>query len=158
MKFLPIFLLLFGFNSTQAQQTPLFEMPLYFMDSIGNKDTLILAYDPEASVIYTNEQFGEEPIKNIPFDSIFEVRTFKFFYTNSNFKDTKFYKKQVLLDEYYETLEGNTCHGAAGFAFMFNAKYLPVKMYYDRDLIYNQQCYPEAIFFMEITSHAFVGL
>lgn len=50
-----------------------FTFDLYFEDITGQKDTITLGYDLEAT-IGIDSQFGEENIKDIPFDSTFEVR------------------------------------------------------------------------------------
>ncbi len=50
-----------------------FSFPLYFEDALGNRDTLILGYDPMATDTI-DEAFGEQDIRAIPFDATFEVR------------------------------------------------------------------------------------
>ncbi|GAB4497385.1 MAG: hypothetical protein OHK0019_30910 [Saprospiraceae bacterium] len=51
----------------------MFEMLIYFEDAIGNKDTVIVGYDPDANTYDVNPQFGEVWL-DTPFDSVFEVR------------------------------------------------------------------------------------
>lgn len=52
---------------------PLFSMPIWFEDAIGNKDTLWVGTDTAASSYNINPQFGEVELTS-PFDSVFEVR------------------------------------------------------------------------------------
>lgn len=61
----------------QGQDTAKVEIPLYFEDVFGNKDTLIIGYDPDISwnKYAIKPQFGEVPITE-PFDSTFEVRLY----------------------------------------------------------------------------------
>lgn len=67
-----------GINLLQAQETAKVEIPLYFEDIFGNKDTLIIGYDPNTSYNEWNvkPEFGEVPLTE-PFDSVFEVRLYK---------------------------------------------------------------------------------
>lgn len=51
-----------------------FSFELYFEDALGNKDTLILGYDPNATDSI-DTAFGEVNILNQPWDNVFEVRT-----------------------------------------------------------------------------------
>jgi hypothetical protein len=50
-----------------------FSFELYFEDAIGNKDTLLLGYDPLATDSI-DVAFGEVNIINQPWSSVFEVR------------------------------------------------------------------------------------
>ena len=54
-------------------QTPEFEFTMHFMDAIGNRDSIVLGYDPNATGYIMNGEFGEQTI-SAPFDSVFEVR------------------------------------------------------------------------------------
>jgi hypothetical protein len=58
---------------SHAQPTPLFSMPIWFEDTLGNKDTVWVGVDTAASSYFINPQFGEVAITT-PFDSVFEVR------------------------------------------------------------------------------------
>lgn len=55
-----------------AQTAPTFEMPLYFSDSLGNLDTLVIGYNDLAWNVYNPIYDGTELTE--PFDSVFEVR------------------------------------------------------------------------------------
>ncbi len=50
-----------------------FSFELYFEDALGNKDTLVLGYDPLATDSI-DVAFGEVNIVNQPWDSVFEAR------------------------------------------------------------------------------------
>ena len=50
---------------------------LFFRDAVGNRDTIIIGYDPLATDSI-DEQFGEIDITNKPYDSVFSVRTYIF--------------------------------------------------------------------------------
>ncbi len=52
---------------------PEFSFDLYFEDALGNRDTVTIGYDPEATD-GIDAQFGEENIITQPWDSVFEVR------------------------------------------------------------------------------------
>ena len=72
-----IFLCAFAFTwfeATAQLQTPAFIMPFWFEDAVGNKDTIWVGADNNAtSGNNFDMQFGEVPIYS-PFDSVFEVR------------------------------------------------------------------------------------
>jgi hypothetical protein len=71
MKKLIILILLFP-NIFFSQEE--FSFELYFEDALGNKDTLVLGYDPLATDSI-DVAFGEVNIINQPWNSVFEVRT-----------------------------------------------------------------------------------
>ncbi len=58
-----------------AQKIPIFQTPLYFEDSLGNKDTLVIGYDRNVKDDQLNPEYGEVWIST-PMDSVFEVRAF----------------------------------------------------------------------------------
>ncbi len=109
-----------------AQQVPLFQFTLHFQDSIGNKDSIVLGYDPSASSQDINPQFGEALITS-PFDSIFEVRVM-----HGDDSQAKTYKKVI------EDMEGgtpfDTCITAFYSKIIINAKFPPVRITYDSTL------------------------
>ena len=59
--------------SIYGQKTAQWETKFYFEDAIGNRDSLTIGYDTTANVVY-NPEFGEENIRDVPWDSAFEVR------------------------------------------------------------------------------------
>lgn len=81
--------------SSYAQE---FSFELYFEDAVGNKDTLILGYDPMATDSI-DVVFGETNIISDPWDSLFDVRiTDKFFIRGDSESDTATFhtKKQIV--------------------------------------------------------------
>jgi hypothetical protein len=56
-----------------GQKTAQWETKFYFEDAAGNRDTITVGYDDEANYKY-NPDFGEVDIKDVPWDSVFEVR------------------------------------------------------------------------------------
>jgi hypothetical protein len=108
-----------------AQITPLFEAPLYFEDSIGNRDTIMMGYDTSASSQNLNPQFGEVLI-SAPFDSIFEVRVL---HSDDSQERTS---KKVIGD--YEVIQGLTCGVSSVGRIVIHTKYPPIKMTYDSTL------------------------
>jgi hypothetical protein len=105
-------------------QQPQFIMPIWFEDAIGNKDTVWVGGDPNASYQNINAQFGEVAITT-PFDSVFEVRAVHT--DDSNWKTSEI------------VIEGNDtpghCYLPARTRIMFNAKYPPVKISWDTLLL-----------------------
>jgi hypothetical protein len=73
-----------------------FSFSMYFEDAIGNKDTLILGYDNEATDTI-DQLFGEINIINLPLDSLFDVRISNIFYGWHNWGPGTFQtKKQIV--------------------------------------------------------------
>ena len=137
------------------QETAFFELPLYFEDAAGNKDTIIIGYDERIPYNSTeiNESFGEILI-DTPFDSIFEVRAY-----NDDFSSNqkKLSKKIITWPEKIINEDSVTCYSSGGTKILFNAIHLPVKMYYDRDIL-NSRCVPEAAFLWNTAEIQLIGV
>ncbi len=58
---------------SSAQTSPEFQFTLYATDALGNRDSVILGYDPIATEDI-DTFFGEVDITNVPYDSVFEMR------------------------------------------------------------------------------------
>ena len=56
-----------------GQKKAFWETKLFFEDGIGNKDSITIGHDIEANWDF-NPDFGEINIKDLPWDSVFEVR------------------------------------------------------------------------------------
>lgn len=56
-----------------GQKKAFWETKLFFEDGIGNKDSITIGHDIEANKDF-NPDFGEINIKDLPWDSVFEVR------------------------------------------------------------------------------------
>lgn len=107
-----------------AQQQPQFVMPIWFEDGLGNRDTVWVGGDPNASSQNMNPQFGEVAITT-PFDSVFEVRAVH--RNDSNWNTSKI------------IIESNTsfseCYLPAQTRIIIHAKYLPVIISWDTTLL-----------------------
>ncbi len=111
-----------GFLS--AQQQPQFVMPIWFEDSLGNRDTVWVGGDPSASYSNINTQFGEVEITT-PFDSIFEVRA-----VHADDNDWKTSKTII-----EGTDAPRQCILPSGTRLMIHAKYPPVKISWDTTIL-----------------------
>jgi len=116
---------------------PMFEMPLYFEDAVGNKDTLIVGYDTAASSQNLNLQFGEELI-DFPFDSVFEVRAI-------HWDDDDLATSKKIIE--WHTINGPDvpCSGSTGPNIIISAQYPPVTIRYDSTLFGSGSCRENAI-------------
>ncbi len=114
-----------------AQVTPLFQFYLYFEDSIGNKDSLIIGYDPSASSQNLNPQFGEVSLLT-PFDSVFEVRA-----THGDDGQARTSKKII---EGADILSWDSCELPSYIKIVINTKFPPVKITYDSTLFQAETC------------------
>ena len=114
-----------------SQTTSMFEMPMYFEDTVGNKDTLIIGYDTTASGQNLNPQFGEVLI-GTPFDSVFEVRAI-------HWDDSDLETSKKIIEQYEQSF-GIPCGVSGGTKIMINAKYSPVTIRYDSTLFGANSC------------------
>ncbi|MEI6409779.1 MAG: T9SS type A sorting domain-containing protein [Bacteroidota bacterium] len=119
-----------------AQVTPMFEMPLYFEDAVGNKDTVTIGYDTTSSSYHWNQQFGEHAI-NLPFDSIFEVRV-----SHSDLWPVETGKKAIAG---WELDVNQYCGGAAPVKLFVHARHFPLTIRYDTALIHSSECRKQMI-------------
>jgi hypothetical protein len=148
-----------------AQATPTFQFTMYFTDSKGNKDSLVLGYAPDAtSWDNLDPQYGEIDISDTPFDTVLDVRI-----TLSN--STAQLKKQI----YQITCDNLNGIVGAGSVLNIYAKYPPIDITWNKDLFYtyNYPCHsyanivadsaPEvdcatcpSIFYLQFADHRFV--
>lgn len=119
-----------------AQSTPRFQMPLYFEDAVGNRDTIVVGYDANGSFDTLNPQFGEYAIST-PFDSIFEVRA-------AHAIDPPHTLSKKIIS-HYEGGGGDTCFASAGVEIFIQAKYLPITISYDTTLVNSSFCHRNMI-------------
>jgi hypothetical protein len=122
MKALTVLLVSCWIGLVSAQQ-PQFVIPIWFEDSIGNKDTVWVGGDPSASSQNINPQFGEFAITT-PFDSIFEVRAVHGY-------DSDWETSKVII----EPVTPGQCYLPAHTRIMIHAKYLPVKISWDTTIL-----------------------
>jgi len=113
-----------------CQQTTLFQVVIQFEDAVGNKDSVTVGYDPDAT-FGIDAEFGEAEI-TVPFDSVFEVRGMSRF----DF-DQKFSK--VIIDE-SDFIFGLNCYGEPIVYLFVWSKYQPVTVKWDSSLFLNDVC------------------
>lgn len=119
-----------------AQDIPEFEMPLYFEDAIGNKDTLMVGYDVNATSSTLNLNFGEVALTE-PFDSVFEVRAL-----HSADWDDQMSKKIIA---HYDHPASYPCGISNSIYIPVMIKHLPLRVSWDHDLLNASICRSETI-------------
>ena len=114
---------------TSAQE---FSFELYFEDALGNRDTLVLGYDPLATDSI-DVAFGEENIIAQPWDSVFEVRISDYYYDNPTFQPTSFNSKKGIFKK-------RTNHSYSTFPMQINIKsnHFPITVSCDSSLFESQ--------------------
>ena len=123
-------LVLLAVTSLQAQQNALFQATLYFEDAIGNKDSVIVGYDPDATYDIDPE-FGEVEITT-PFDSVLEVRA------TSTFNVDPGLSKKIIQGT--DIIIGPNCHNGPLIEILVWSKYQPVRVSWDSSLFLNEEC------------------
>jgi hypothetical protein len=112
-----------------TQQIPLFQFTLYFEDSVGNRDSLVLGSDPSASSQDIDPQFGEVELSS-PFDSVFEVRAVHFLDDNLKTLKTIIVQSDTIIN----------CVKSLGAIILVQTKFPPVKINYDNILFPDNAC------------------
>jgi hypothetical protein len=124
--FINILLLLLSSQYVLAQmKIPSFEMPIYFEDAKGNKDSIVVGFDESADYTEIDSLFGEDKLFT-PFDSVFDVRIAKV-WSNSEIPITG--KKRI------RRVENNIFPVFSRFYILINAKYNPIKITHKIDLL-----------------------
>ncbi len=145
MKYTGIIFLLtamFCGSTLRSQQVPMWETALYFEDAKGNRDTLTVGYDPEATPDI-DSQFGEQQLFT-PFDSVFDVR--------GTVPYTVFGKKlSKRIINVAEKIHGSShdCWDGARVWIFIWAKYQPVTVRWDLATFVNDPCVKGSV----ITNH-----
>ena len=114
---------------------PEFSFDLYFEDALGNRDTVTIGYDPEATD-GIDAQFGEENIISQPWDSILDVRIGDKSYSLNNWSTENTYlsKKQII---------SSYCENdiiSSRITIQFYAKNYPIKFKWDKVLFTDDSC------------------
>ncbi len=131
MKKIILILGLLIFYHLSNAQTPEFETTFYFEDAVGNKESVVVGYDPKVSD-YSNgfvPKFGEQEITE-PFDTVFEVRVDP---ERGGAYETC-YKKVI---GFCEKINGE-CFGGTSVSFVISNKYRPLKISYKQEAFGNQ--------------------
>ena len=119
----------------EAQQSAMFEHPVYFEDGNGNRDTVVIGGDTTAA-LGLNPELGEIPL-NTPFDSVFEVRTIS---------EMEWWKSNPTFTKKYigwtENVFGfpEPCENIEFVRFVIHIKYLPLKVSWDSKLYKDSLC------------------
>lgn len=135
-KFSILILLCLFSKAAVCQIAPMFEMSIYFEDAVGNRDTVMVGYDPEADSYDLNPQFGEAWVF-VPFDSVFEVRA-----VHSDDWLNRTSKKVI---GGFEAGGGDTCGAGGNVKVILSAKHFPVIISYDTAFIHTSACHRNMI-------------
>ena len=142
-----IFFLFFLPIITSAQE---FSFELYFEDALGNRDTLVLGYDPLATDSI-DVAFGEENIIAQPWDSVFEVRIGdkRYSETNPNWNtENSFLSKKQIVSSYCESIYNTSFP----LTLQFYTSNFPVKLSWDKSL-FADTCLTFSLFYGKL--HAY---
>lgn len=126
------FLTIIAIIESNYAQTPEFETTFYFEDAVGNKDSVVVGYDPSVPGYTSGKpngfdpQFGEIP-KQEPFDTILDVRIDP---SRHGWEPLFFYKRMIGFCE--KLLPAQTCYGGTAGAFVISNKYPPLKISYSQ--------------------------
>lgn len=119
-----------------SQETAEFEMPIYFEDARGNKDTIIIGYDTLATSDRKDYFDGQDDFS--PFDSVFEVRASSHF---DFFNAYNLSKKIIVRKKFPPTWVQGLCWRTDADIFLFiKNKYPPVKIRWDMELLASEHC------------------
>ncbi len=124
-----LFIILLLTNTSFAQLTPEFLMPIWFEDTQGNKDTIWIGSDMNSSS-EINPQFGEVAIEE-PFDHILEVR--------AAHGDDSEWDGLELSKIIVEDADSPSCHGFGRTKRMIHATYFPLKISWDQDMVLSNE-------------------
>jgi len=114
----------------QAQENALFHTTIRVEDAMGNKDSVIVGYDPDATYDIDPE-FGEVEITT-PFDSVLEVRAMSPLAFNAKLS-------KVIIDG-TEFIIGPNCHSGARINIFVWSKYQPITVSWDALQFLNEEC------------------
>jgi hypothetical protein len=131
---LVLFLVVITIGLLKGQQLiPRFETAFYFEDAIGNKDTVHIGYDLEATK-ETDAAFGEVEY-NAPFDSIFDVRV-----KDPNSFTGNLYKRLITKSTVVFN-DPDSCLSGGGGEVFIHSIYQPIKVSWDQMIFYDSICY-----------------
>jgi hypothetical protein len=126
------FFCLISLTAISQSDSIFYEVPLFFEDAIGNKDTVYLGLSEFANPEF-NPSLGEVNLINVPFDSVFEVRLAIFNELAGGDSPSYLGKKHVLPIQFAEsnptTCDGLTIHDHASF--VVNSVHPPLTISWD---------------------------
>ncbi|MEM9920114.1 MAG: T9SS type A sorting domain-containing protein [Bacteroidota bacterium] len=118
-----------------SQSTPVFEAKIFIEDAIGNRDTITIGHDPQATE-WMDAEFGEKEITT-PFDSVFEVRA-------ASFERPEILSKRIIT--WSEEIIGlEPCRDGDDVFIYIYAKHQPIKVSWDNLAFYNNKCVQSAL-------------
>ncbi|MFM9948033.1 MAG: T9SS type A sorting domain-containing protein [Saprospiraceae bacterium] len=123
-------LILLAVTPFQAQQNALFHATIRFEDAMGNKDSVIVGYDPDATY-GIDPEFGEVEI-TAPFDSVFEVRVIARF-------DFEQRMSKIIIDQ-SEFIPAYNCNFGPRSSILIWSKYQPVTVSWDSTIFLGERC------------------
>jgi hypothetical protein len=107
-----------------SQVTPFHRFPLYIQDAHGNRDTLLIGWDPDAETELADNQFGEY-VDDSPFDTVLDVRGV-----------LKYWPATVTTKNYVGFAEPDQgypgCYVEGGIRILIHAKYLPIHIEWEQ--------------------------
>ncbi len=129
-------LMVVNLSDLMGQNNAMFEMPIYFEDALGNRDTIIIGGDTTA-IQGINPQFGEVEYPE-PFNSIFEVRA-------TNIDGILFNEEAILTKKiigWTEPVFGSTedCEIIESAFFVANISHFPLTIYWDNGVFKDSLC------------------
>lgn len=139
---LPFFLFLTAGAFAQEE----FSFELYFEDAMGNKDTLVLGYDDNATDSI-DASFGEVNISSQPWDGIFEVKAM----SRNSFHNLT--QQEETLSNCFQTkhqIAKKRCDYNFPISLVLKAENMPIQIYWDSSL-FNNPCLNGSIIYNSYT-------
>ncbi len=135
MRYIYIFIFLVPIL-LQGQKTAQWETKFYFEDAAGNRDTITVGYDLDANFTY-NPDFGEVDIKDVPWDSVFEVRAGQ---KDAGVIHDVILSKKIINRSFKSRYDIGCDYGGEVIRIFVKAKYLPLTITWD-SLYFSTVCH-----------------
>ena len=130
MKVLKVFavlvLLLFGIHTATAQLANAYQIPLYFEDAAGHRDTLKLTFTTDGDIWSDNSSLGVINVADEPFDSTLEVRLTIRDITRSGWTEHQTRNPIITTG-----MNGGCFRNFVNFAILYSTDHYPVRMSWD---------------------------
>ena len=119
-----------------GQKTAQWETKFYFEDAAGNRDTITVGYDLDANNTY-NPDFGELDIRDVLWDSVFEVRAG---HREAGVIPDVILSKKIIGRNRWEFPDYNCFYGGGVIRIFVKVKYLPLTITWD-STYFNNECH-----------------
>jgi len=119
-----------------AQTTPWFSITFHVEDAVGNRDSVVVGVDPEASTVELDPAFGEVLLDS-PFDSVLEARAAK------KFSADRLLAKRIITKGSPFANDPDNCFSGIILIYI-HAKHQPVRVYWDRSKYVTDDCHSGA--------------